>query len=144
MIPLKLDTGAQVNILPDHAISFLCCHSPLSFPDAHGEITITQTPEFTVKRENAAVRMSCVLQGISENIASAIIHWYHQSPGEAPKRANNLQVTIDPAKSHSSKHTCTFNINSATKTDTGVYYCAYWDNTFPLSQEPATETPLDT
>ncbi|KYO43204.1 hypothetical protein Y1Q_0017526 [Alligator mississippiensis] len=53
---------------------------------AHGEITITQTPEFTLKRENATVRMYCILQGISGNIANAIIHWYHQSPGEAPKR----------------------------------------------------------
>ncbi|XP_019364263.1 PREDICTED: TCR gamma alternate reading frame protein [Gavialis gangeticus] len=82
---------------------------------AHGEITITQTPEFSIKRENATVRMYCVLQGISENIASAIIHLYHQSPGEAPKRvlfftsgkstfddnsqAKNFQVTIDPQKS---------------------------------------------
>ncbi|TFK07887.1 la-related protein 6 [Platysternon megacephalum] len=55
-------------------------------PRGYSQITLIQTPLSATRAGTRSAYMWCKISGKGFNLNSAYIHWYRQSPGEAPKR----------------------------------------------------------
>uniref|UniRef100_A0A7M4EWS5 Ig-like domain-containing protein n=1 Tax=Crocodylus porosus TaxID=8502 RepID=A0A7M4EWS5_CROPO len=98
--------------------------SSLSFLDGSIGVTLTQSPSSTTRTVGTTARMKCVFTNFTGAFASAAIHWYQQSPGEAPKRVLYF-ISGDAA---SNKNVYSLTIDDISSDDAAMYYCASWDD----------------